>query len=135
MSDRSADARTRETDDGEPSRHWTGGDRAIGTGIAGFVVVNLLALLAFGDPSFPALVGVEAVAVGSLLAGDAVATGARGALPAGAGVLVALVAVRIALGPLGLATWVVAAGTLLVAGTLLYAGRRYDGFVAGGDPA
>lgn len=135
MNDRNADDPTDGGDDEAPPRHRTGGGRTLGAGVAGFVAVHLLALLAFEDPSLPVLVGVEALAVGSLLAGDAVATGARGVFPAAAGVLVALVAVRMALGPPGVATWVVAAGTLVVAGTLLYAGHRYDGVVAGGEPA
>ena len=110
-------------------------DRTLGAGVAAFVAVHLLAGLAFEDPSFPALVGVEALALGSLLVGDAVAAGARGALPAAAGAIAALVAVRIGLGPLGLATWIAAVVILLVAAALLYAGHWYDGFVVGGDPA
>ena len=135
MSDRNADGRTDEVDDEEPSRHRTGSGRALGAGVAGFVVVHLLALLAFEDPSLPVLMGVETLALGFLLAGDVVTAGAREALPAAAGAIVALVAVGMALGPLGVATWVAAAGTLPVAAALLYAGHRYDRFVAGGDPA
>ena len=135
MSDRTVGDPTGRGDDEAAPRHRTGSGRTLGAGVAGFVAVHLLAILVFEDPSLPALVGVETVAVGSLLAGDAVATGARGALPAATGAIVALVAVGMALGPLGVATWVVAAGTLSVAAALLYAGHRYDRFVAGGDPA
>ena len=106
-------------------------DRGLGAGVTAFVAVHLLALLVLGDPSLPAVVGVEVVAVGALLAGDAATVGTRSALPATAGALVALVAVG---GALGLETppWLVAVGTLAVAGTLLYAGHRYDRVLAGG---
>lgn len=110
-------------------------DRALGVGLAAFVAVHLLALLAVGDPSLPALVGVETVAVAALVAGDVLTTGRRTALTAAVGVLVALGAVGAALGPLAAPSWVVAVGLLAVAGTLLYAGGRYDRYLAGGGPA
>jgi hypothetical protein len=106
-------------------------DRRLGAGVTAFVAVHLLALLVVGDPSLPAVVGVEAVAVGVLLAGDAATVGTRAALPATAAALVAVVGVGVALG-LETPPWLVAAGTLAVAGTLLYAGHRYDRVLAGG---
>ena len=112
-----------------------GGGRALGAGLAGFVAVHLLALLVLGEPSLPALVGVEAVAVGLLLVGDALATDVRAALPVAVGVGVALGAIRLALDPAGMPPWVVAVGLLVVAGTALYTVHRYDRFLAGSEPA
>lgn len=110
------------------------GGRALGAGVAAFVAVHLLALLAVEGPSLPALVGVEVVAIGLLFAGDAAATGPRTALPAGAGALGALAAVGLATGPLEVAPWVVAVAVAAVGG-LLYAGRRYGRSAAGGESA
>lgn len=109
-------------------------DRSLAAGLAAFVAVHLLALLVVETPSLPAVAGVGALALGALLAGDAATVGPRHALPAAAGVLVALLAVGAALGS-GTPTWAVAVGPPAVAGTLLYAGHRYDRFVAGGGPA
>ena len=118
--------------DGEGS---TRRGRTIGAGVAGFVAVHLLALLVLEDPSLPALAGVEALAVGLLFAGDAATVGTGRALPAGAGVLAALVAAGVARGPLATAPWIVAVGLPVVAGSLLYAVHRYDRSVLGGEPA
>ncbi|MFC6940076.1 hypothetical protein ACFQE8_08890 [Salinirubellus sp. GCM10025818] len=112
-----------------------GGGRALGAGLVGFVTVHLLALLVVGEPSLPSLLGIEAVAVGLLLVGDALATDARATLPVAVGVGVALGAVRLALDPAGMPPWVVAVGLLVVAGTVLYTVHRYDRFLAGGEPA
>lgn len=109
-------------------------DRTLGAGVTVFVAVHLLALLVLGEPSLPAVVGVEVVAVGALLAGDAATVGPREALPATVGALVALVAVGGVLG-LETPTWLVAVGGLAVASALLYAGHRYDRVLAGGGPA
>lgn len=112
-----------------------GGDRALGAGVAAFVAIHLLALLAVGEPSLPELLGVEVVGVGLLLAGDAVATGLRIALPAAVGVLAALALVWMALGPLEMPPWAVAVGLLVVTSAALYAGHSYDRSLAGGEPA
>lgn len=109
--------------------------RALGAGVAAFVAVHLLALLAVEGASLPALVGLEVVAVGLLFAGDAAATGLRPALSAGAGALAALAAVGLATGHLEVATWVVAAGPIVAVGGLLCAGRRYGRSATGGEPA
>jgi len=129
---READAGTTAGADHEPP---TEGDRVLGVG--GFVAVHLLALLAVGEPSLPTLVAVEAVALVALVAGDAAATGVglRRTLPAAVGVLAALVAVGVALGPAGAEPWVVAAAAFAIAGSLLYAGHRYDRYLAGGEAA
>lgn len=111
-----------------------GGGRALGFGLAGFVAVHLLALLVVGEPSLPELLGIETVAVGLLLVGDALATHVRATLPVAAGVAVALGAVGLALDPAGMPPWVVAVGLLVVAGTALYAVHRYDRVLAGGEP-
>jgi hypothetical protein len=112
-----------------------GSDRALGAGVVAFVAVHLLALLALGSPSLPALVGVEATAAGLLLAGDAAAVGPRRALPATAGVLVAAGIAGWAVRATGGSAWVVGGGLLAAAGAGLYALHRYDGSVAGGGAA
>jgi len=114
--------------------HEAPADRDRMLGVGGFVAVHLLALLVVGEPSLPALVPVEAIALVALVAGDAVTTGVglRRTLPAAAGVLAALVAVGVALGPAGAEPWVVAAAAFAVAGSLLYAGHRYDRYLGGG---
>jgi hypothetical protein len=112
-----------------------GGDRALGAGVVAFVAVNLLALLVLDGASIPVLVGVEAVAVGLLVAGAVAGVRAGTALPAAAGAIAAAVGVGAALGPLAAAPWAVVVGLLVLAGGSLYAINRYDRAVLGGGPA
>lgn len=107
--------------------------RALTVGVTGFVLVHLLALVALADPSLPALVGTEALAVAVLVGGDAVTTGdGRAAALVGVAVLAALGAVGLALA--ATEPWIVAVGLVAVGGGTLYGLGWYDRVVAGGEP-
>lgn len=109
-------------------------DRALVVGVTGFVVVHLLALVVLGDPSLPVLVGVEALALVALVAGDALATrDPRAAALLVVAVVVTLVVVGLALGSVD--SWVVAVGLLAVGGGALSLAGWYDRSVAGGERA
>lgn len=108
--------------------------RALVVGVTGFVVVHLLALVVLGDPSLPPLVGVEALALAVLVAGDALATrDPRTVALLVVAVVATLVAVGLALGTVD--PWVVATGLLAGGGGALYLAHRYDRSVAGGETA
>jgi hypothetical protein len=108
--------------------------RALTVGVAGFVLVHLLALIALAEPSLPELAGVEALALVALVGGDAATTGdGRAAVLVGVTVLAALGAVGVALA--SAEPWVVAVGVLAVAGGTLAGLGWYDRVVAGGRSA
>lgn len=108
-----------------------GEDRPLVGGVAGFVVVHLLALVVLGELSLPTLAGVEGLAVAVLVGGDLVTTrDVRATALVVVAAVVGVVAVGLALG--AAEPWVVAVGLLAVGGSLLYAFQWYDRAVAGG---